>query len=78
MKRLKQRFEESGEKQRRGCSTYIIFANAVKGGRFSRETIRRWFNRLVERDDYVPSEKQSILQQLYDLSNPPGDVQNRP
>jgi len=77
MRSLKFRFEESGNKQRRGCSTYIIFANAVKGGRFSRDIIRCWFNRLVEKDDYSPSDKRSLLRQLYELSNPPVDVQDR-
>lgn len=76
MRSLKLRYEAS-TKVRRGCGSYIIFANAVKGSRFRRDKIRRWFNRLVEKDDYSPSDKRSLLQQLYELSNPPVEDQNR-
>lgn len=51
-------------------SSFIIFARAIKGCRFSPETIRRWFNRLVDKDDYAQSEKKGHLRYLVELSNP--------
>ncbi|MSU55309.1 MAG: hypothetical protein EXS46_02095 [Candidatus Taylorbacteria bacterium] len=51
-------------------SSYINFAKAVKVQRFTREIIARWFNKLVERDDYDRGDKRSILARLTELSNP--------
>lgn len=51
-------------------STYTCFAQAIKGKSFNKETIRRWFNKLVNRDDYSSEDKKTILSFLYDLSWP--------
>lgn len=50
-------------------STYTCFAEAVKGKNFGKETIRRWFNKLVDKDDYHPSEKKAILFFLLEISS---------
>lgn len=49
---------------------YVNFSQAVAGGRFSFETIRRWFNVLVENDGYSRSDKKVLLSQLVARSNP--------
>jgi len=49
-------------------SDYICFAETVRGRKFSRQTIVRYFNRLVDADDYQNKDKKSLLQQLLKLS----------
>ena len=49
-------------------SDYICFAEAVEGRNFSRQTIARYFNKLVDKDDYNSKEKKELLQHLFKLS----------
>jgi hypothetical protein len=49
-------------------SDYICFAEAVRGRRFSRKTIIRNFNSLVDKEDYARSEKKEIIDFLVELS----------
>jgi hypothetical protein len=49
-------------------SDYICFAETVKGRKFSRQIIARYFNRLVNKDDYVKRDKKPLLKQLSELS----------
>jgi hypothetical protein len=49
-------------------SDYICFAEAVRGRRFSRKTIIRNFNSLVDKEDYAKSEKREIIEHLVELS----------
>jgi len=49
-------------------SDYICFAEAVRGRRFSRKTIIRNFNSLVDKGDYAKSEKKEIIDFLVELS----------
>lgn len=58
-------------------SSYACFAGAVKGKRFGREAIRRWFNKLVEKGDYARSEKKAMLENLERLSNPMRTPENQ-
>jgi hypothetical protein len=49
-------------------SDYICFAEAVRGRKFSRKTIIRNFNSLVDKEDYAKSEKKEIIDFLVELS----------
>lgn len=49
-------------------SDYLCFAEAVEGRNFSRQTIARYFNKLVDKDDYDSKDKKELLQQLFELS----------
>jgi hypothetical protein len=49
------------------------FAAAIMGQGFSKEMIQRWFNVLVDKDDYKKADKQAILQHLYMISEPVDD-----
>ena len=49
-------------------SDYICFAEAMEGRKFSRQTIARYFNKLVDKDDYDSKDKKELLQQLFELS----------
>ncbi|KKR69861.1 MAG: hypothetical protein UU13_C0020G0012 [Candidatus Nomurabacteria bacterium GW2011_GWB1_40_7] len=50
-----------------GKSSYIAFADAIKGQHFGTETIRYWFNKLVEKDDYTPRDKKDLFKHLLAL-----------
>jgi hypothetical protein len=49
-------------------SDYTCFAEAVHGKGFSRKTIIRSFNSLVDKEDYTRSEKKEIIEHLVGLS----------
>jgi len=49
-------------------SDYIYFAEAIEGRKFLKQTIARYFNKLVDKNDYNPKEKKELLQQLFELS----------
>lgn len=68
MKSLERRFYNIAEKNP-NWSSYICFANAIKGRGFNKQTIHRWFQKLVNKDDYARNEKRAILTHLENLSN---------
>lgn len=72
MKSLERRFKNFTEKNPH-WSTYVCFAEAVKGQNFSKQTIHRWFLKLVDKNDYDKKDKRSILTQLEELSKPAED-----
>jgi hypothetical protein len=49
-------------------SDYICFAEVVRGRKFSRKTIIRNFNSLVDKEDYARNEKKEIIDFLVELS----------
>jgi len=56
------------KKENPNWSDYIYFAATVEDRNFSRQTIARYFNKLVDKNDYDPKEKKELLQQLFKLS----------
>lgn len=52
-------------------SSYICFARAIKHQRFSYELISKWFNKLVDKEDYRQRERNDIVVYLHRLSNTP-------
>ena len=68
MKSIQRRFNNIREKKE-GYSDYLCFCEAIKGQKFSREAIRRWFNKLVDKDDYAASDRKNILTNLESLTN---------
>jgi len=69
MRSLEIRFKKIAEKNP-NLSSYICFARTIAGQKYNRQTIHRWFNELVEKDDYAKSEKRALLTHLENLSNP--------
>ena len=69
MKSIERKFSKL-EQSRQALSSYMNFAVAVKDGYFTHDIIRRWFNRLVDKEDYSRKDKRAILAFLYALSNP--------
>lgn len=49
-------------------SDYICFSQAVSGKCFSKKTISRYFNKLVDNNDYSRREKKAILEWLISIS----------
>ena len=68
MKSIERRFNNVAEKNP-SWSSYICFAEAIREQGFSRQTIHRWFQKLVDKNDYAKSEKKEILANLEGLSN---------
>ncbi len=69
MRSIERRFDAL-ENERPNHSTYLNFAMAILGQDFHPDLIRRWFNKLVDKDDYAQEEKRSILSQLYAHTKP--------
>lgn len=69
MKSLERRFKNIQEKNIY-WSTYLCFAEGVKAQQFGRQSIHRWFNKLVSKDDYAQNEKKEVLSFLMNLSSP--------
>lgn len=51
-----------------GLSSYSNFVLAIRGRNFSRQSIARNFNKVVEKDDYQKSDKRAIISHLHKLS----------
>jgi len=57
-------------------SSYIKFTRAIKGKKFTRESLYKNFNKLVEKDDYEQDDKRLLIDHLYFLSNPLEEAKN--
>jgi predicted RNA-binding protein YlxR (DUF448 family) len=68
MRSIERRFNKFNNKNP-GLSTYINFSQAIKGQKFSKDLISRWFNRLVEKEDYDKKDKRGLIDYLVNLSN---------
>lgn len=69
MKSLERRFISIAEKKP-NQSSYMCFAEAIKEQGFSKQTIHRWFQKLVDKSDYAKGEKKGLLENLANLSSP--------
>lgn len=49
----------------------ICLTRAVRNRKFSPQIIHKWFNHLIDKSDYSPSDKKTILKQIEELSNAP-------
>ncbi len=63
MKSIKSRFNKVKEKNPY-LSTYRCFFTATKGQEFKKQAISRWFNKLVDKDDYSSDIKKSIISDI--------------
>lgn len=68
MKSLERRFNNI-TRRNPSWSSYTCFASAILGQRFSRQTIHRWFYKLIEKDDYAINETREVLRHLECLTN---------
>ncbi|MHB8871033.1 MAG: hypothetical protein ACYC5G_01070 [Candidatus Doudnabacteria bacterium] len=75
MKSLRARFEAVKDKNT-NYSDYLCFAEAIRGRKFSKLVIHRWFNLLVEKEDYNRVDKRDLLGYLVYISNKLEDDRN--
>lgn len=75
MKSLERRYRNISERNPY-WSSHTCFAEAVKQQGFSRQTIHRWFLKLVEKDDYSRKDKKAILDHLESLTKQAEDNNN--
>ncbi len=68
MRSIQRRFNEIRLKNQ-DFSTYMSFARSIRNQQFSRDAINRWFNKLVDKDDYNKRDKKALLDYLFKLSN---------
>ena len=59
MKSIERRFKKISEKNPY-WSDNTCFAVAITGQNFSRQTITKWFNKLVDKNDYGKNDKKEI------------------
>jgi len=70
MKSLERRFKNiQNKKKNSDLGDYCCLARAVKYQKFSKRVIAHWFNKLMSKEDYLKSEKRSLISQLVCLSN---------
>lgn len=55
------------EKENPYWSSYLCFVETIKRKKFSMKTVIRWFNKLVDEDNYDKSEKNDIIKDLINL-----------
>lgn len=67
MRSLKRIFEKI-KRENPYLSDYICFSLAISGKNFSKKTISRYLNKLVDNNNYPKREKKEILEWLFSLS----------
>ena len=67
MKSIERRFNQIS-KENPNWSSLICFSEAVREGGFSSNMIRRWFYKLVSKDDYQQCDKKLIIQHIDTIS----------
>jgi hypothetical protein len=72
MKSIQIKFDKISTKNP-NLSSYSCFAKAICGERLNRQTIHRWFYKLVDREDYDSKNKKGLFDHLEGLSNPSVD-----
>lgn len=68
MKSIERRFNRVSQRNPH-WSTIICFAEAIENQKFSRQSIAKWFNRLVDVNDYDKADKKTIIRQMCVISN---------
>jgi len=70
MRSIKERFDDIKNSQSsNGLSSYSIFAEAIKYQKYNLDTISRYFNKLVDKEECEAKDKKKLLKQLTTLSN---------
>ena len=66
MRSIERRFKNI-EKRNPELSSFICFCKTIKGQKFSTNIIHRWFNKLVDKNDYSHKEKREIFKHFEQL-----------
>lgn len=65
---MKERFKELSDKNP-NLSSAMVFVKLIWGKGYSKPVIRKWFNLLVDKEDYERIEKESLLKWLYGVGS---------
>jgi hypothetical protein len=58
-------------------SSYACFCETIRYKNYGKQTVARWFNKLVDIDDYDKKEKRDIIHFLQKLSMGPRTTKNK-
>lgn len=72
MKSIERRFNKVSKKHP-DWSSYVCFIGAIADQDFTIETMRRWFYKLVDENDYSPKDKLEVLGYLVSVLKHPED-----
>jgi hypothetical protein len=75
MRSIKRLFEKVA-KENPNWGSVIVFNHIVSGKNFSHDRIARWFDVLVDKEEYDKSEKKEILKYVYLLNTPLNRTKN--
>jgi hypothetical protein len=67
MRSLQRRFQIAVDEQS-NRSSFFNFIDAIRNQGFSTKTIRFWFQRLVEPDDYCSSDRGKLFKHFYRIT----------
>ena len=67
MKSIERRFHKISQ-DNPSWGSFICFTETIRGQHFSYDTIRKWFNKLVENNNYDEHDKRAILRGLSELT----------
>lgn len=75
MRSIKRVFEKV-QKENPGWGSIIVFNHIVDGKNFSHDRIARWFNILVDKQEYDQSDKKALLDYVYHVNTPLNRTKN--
>jgi hypothetical protein len=75
MKSIKRLFEKVA-REHPNWGSVIVFNHIVGGKNFSHDRIARWFNILVDKEEYDKTDKKEILDYIYLLNSPLNRTKN--
>ncbi len=67
MRSVERRFAEF-QKASKGHSSFVVFGRTIKGQGFTKVSLGKWFNRLVDKGDFCLSDKRRILKHIWALN----------
>ncbi|NHZ84887.1 MAG: hypothetical protein GWP19_03290 [Planctomycetia bacterium] len=68
MNSIQERFNQN-VREHSGWSSFICFGDAIMNRNYSLYSVRKWFNKLVDEEDYDKVDKSSIIRFCKYLSN---------
>ncbi len=75
MKSIQRRFL-AVEKKNPLLSSYLVFYRAIAGQSFTKSSIQKWFNKLVDKNDFSVKQKRCLIRSLTDVSKSIEDTIN--
>ncbi len=68
MRSINARYQHFREKLPEQYPSYICFARAIKYQKYKYKMVSKWFDILVDKDEYYRKDRKQIVNSLYKLS----------